>query len=201
MFFGGFIEDACAVCGNEITQNINTRDAEANYTVYLGHLTCPENNGKAHKAHKGCLDKACAQFLGSGAHAECIDCKKVITDEKVIADYKHVQANIQMIIKTSLFVKETEKFASIISKKIFSDFSDELIKVYKTYKCKQCTKFTTLKRGEVDYTLKDRYNKTVSSDAAINCNLNKIQCDHCNYNFCNKCKIEPYHVGYTCELY
>lgn len=68
-------------------------------------------------------------------------------------------------------------------------------------KCKQCHKFTKLNRGEVDYTIKDRYNKPVSEDAAINCNLNKIVCEHCNYNFCNKCKIEPYHVGYTCELY
>lgn len=115
MFFGGFIEDSCAVCGNEITMNINTRDAEANYTVYLGHLTCSENNHKAHKTHKGCLDKACAKFLETREHTQCIDCKVAITDEKVIADYEHVQANIQMIIKTSLFVKGTERMASAIS--------------------------------------------------------------------------------------
>ena len=38
-------------------------------------------------------------------------------------------------------------------------------------------------------------------DAAINCNLNKIQCGKCEYDFCNKCKTAPYHIGYTCELY
>eukprot|EP00347_Sterkiella_histriomuscorum_P015331 403357427 len=60
---------------------------------------------------------------------------------------------------------------------------------------------TPVSRGEVDYTIKSRYGQQISVDAAINYNLNKIQCELCKYSFCNKCQIEPYHLGYTCEEY
>lgn len=75
------------------------------------------------------------------------------------------------------------------------------MKVYKVYKCKRCDHSTKLERGEVDYELTDRKGKKISEDAAINCNLNRIKCDGCQMNFCNKCKSEPYHIGYTCEEY
>ena len=29
----------------------------------------------------------------------------------------------------------------------------------------------------------------------------RIRCNNCNNNFCSSCKVEPYHLGKTCQQY
>lgn len=82
-----------------------------------------------------------------------------LTVEKVVDNYRHYIQNQETIMKVAKVVEQVKTFSSIISQRVFADFNDELIKVYKVYKCKLCAHTTTLKRGEVDYSLKDKYGK------------------------------------------
>ena len=49
--------------------------------------------------------------------------------------------------------------------------------------------------------MKDRCGRNMTEDAAINLNLNMIECGKCSHEFCNKCQTTPYHIGFTCEQY
>lgn len=112
-----------------------------------------------------------------------------------------MQKHTAEVFKVARIAQVAKQLSSKISQIIYNDFNEELIKVYKVFKCKRCDYATKLKRGEVNYNLTDCKGLKITEDAAINCNLNKIECENCKMNYCNKCKSEPYHIGYTCEQY
>ena len=53
--------------------------------------------------------------------------------------------------------------------------------------------------GDVDYKVKDDMGNFLSKQAAEHYAKCRIRCSACEKNFCSKCKISPYHIGFTCE--
>lgn len=67
-------------------------------------------------------------------------------------------------------------------------------------KC-ECGNIMELVEGDVDYNAKDDDGNKISKEAAVHMSKYRIRCSDskCNKIFCSTCKIEPYHVGKTCD--
>eukprot|EP00347_Sterkiella_histriomuscorum_P005991 403354493 len=195
MFFLGMMDNVCSICAQEIIECFNTFAK-----LSTGGNKCRVSE-KPHQAHIECIEKAALKKMNNKEATYCCDCQVLLSDEKAFDDQIQFEKNLVYIMKTAQVATNIKAFSKKIAKFITEEFKDELIKVYKVYKCKSCDHTTKLNRGEVNYKLLDKYGKPISEDAAINCNLNKIECENCHFNFCNKCKTEPYHIGHTCEGY
>ena len=64
--------------------------------------------------------------------------------------------------------------------------------------CK-CGSMLEITPGKVDYKQKDEEGKVLLRHAAENMANFRVRCNECSFVFCSKCKIDPYHIGKTCE--
>eukprot|EP00347_Sterkiella_histriomuscorum_P020040 403339326 len=187
--------DICSICAQIIPELAPSEK----WNVIVNKMRfCPIKNTN-HKGHKKCFEDAEMKQIQSNMQTYCCDCKVHLTNEKIIDEHSQFIENNKTIIKIINVVTAVQAFSQKIRDMIVKEFNDELIKVYKVFICKKCNHHTHLMRGQVNYKQLDRYGKSISEDAAINCNLNQIECKKCKENYCFKCKDKPYHLGYTCE--
>eukprot|EP00347_Sterkiella_histriomuscorum_P005211 403357469 len=197
MMFLGMMDNICSICAQmlpEIAQN----EGEKGMIIGNEMTYCPIQKSN-HRGHRKCVEDAAFKEIQTKIQTYCCDCQMPLADEKIIDEFTYYISNKNAIVKTINVVTGIKSFSQKIRDLIIQEYNDELIKVNKVLICKKCNHHTSLKRGEVNYKQLDRHGKSMSEDAAINCNLNKIECEQCRMSHCFKCKHEPYHLGFTCE--
>ena len=92
-----------------------------------------------------------------------------------------------------------------MGKEDFAKMQEELInkalagdKAIVLCKCGNAIEFSA---GKIDYSVKNEEGKVVSKAAAKHMSEHRIRCNECTKNFCRSCKVEPYHLGFTCNTY
>lgn len=66
--------------------------------------------------------------------------------------------------------------------------------------CK-CGNIWQVEKGDVLYNEKDDHGKQLTKEAAEHKAEFRVRCHTCENVFCSDCKVEPYHVGFTCQQY
>jgi hypothetical protein len=61
----------------------------------------------------------------------------------------------------------------------------------------RCGEFVDLVKHKVNYEATNEEGHIISAEAAENMGKHKVKCKSCKDIFCSKCKITPYHVGFT----
>lgn len=65
----------------------------------------------------------------------------------------------------------------------------------------RCGEFVDLVKHKVNYEATNEEGHIISAEAAENMGKHKVKCKSCKDIFCSKCKITPYHVGFTWSQY
>eukprot|EP00347_Sterkiella_histriomuscorum_P013659 403363863 len=194
-FLFGLESQCCCLCNKEIYEN------SPYYILQLQNLKECKNNRQVHSVHISCITSAIEKKIGCQTDSFCKKCNLLISDQEAVDNEFLRQKDWVEQVKIINLVNNSRQFSQKIGDFVREHYKEEIMKTFKYYVCKKCNHTTSVLRGEVDYNIKNKYGQQMSADAAINYNLNKIQCEKCNYIFCNKCKTEPYHLGFTCEEY
>eukprot|EP00347_Sterkiella_histriomuscorum_P016709 403352152 len=190
------VNDLCCICNQQI------QECEFNFKLKLEYMKECENTQKLlHFAHLNCIIITVQKKIAKKSDTFCQKCNMLVSTQDLIIFESQRQNVIRFDKKFYKFQQDFKKFAKKVGSIVREHYQDEIFKTFKQYICKKCQHTSSVQRGEVDYSIKNWNGQLISVDAAINYNLNKIQCESCSYNFCNKCQIEPYHLGYTCEEY
>eukprot|EP00347_Sterkiella_histriomuscorum_P002844 403366583 len=113
------------------------------------------------------------------------NCSLQIYDNKTINKLCNKQKIEQTELQIAKYVPEVMQFSKKIGNLILSSMKEELLNDHKVYVCKKCNHPNLIK---------DVINETDPQ-------ISLIECEKCQYNFCNQCKQEPFHFGQTCLLY
>lgn len=65
--------------------------------------------------------------------------------------------------------------------------------------CPQCKEKIVIEKGATDYNIKNEKNEKLSKEAAEHYAANRCRCPSCKIDFCAGCKMNPYHIGKSCE--
>ncbi|CAI2362857.1 unnamed protein product [Moneuplotes crassus] len=137
-------------------------------------------------------------FLENCAHIICHDCLKQITTEKYgkedtvpcpkcggpITDYE-----IKYVLGEDFYNKlQQDAIGNILGED------------YSLVHC-DCGNMFEFTKSKTDYSVKDENGNTLSKKAAKHYAKRRVRCNACEENFCIKCKVKPYHIGYTCKEY
>eukprot|EP00347_Sterkiella_histriomuscorum_P011559 403371993 len=185
----------CCLCNKEIYVNLSLE------TLQLKHLKECENNKQVHYVHINCLTSAVENKIACQTEAFCKKCNLLISDQETVVNELQRQKDWVEQVKMINLVNNSRQFSKKIGDFVREHYKEEILKTFNYYVCKKCNHTTSVSSGEVDYNIKNLYGQQISPNAAIHYSLNKIQCEKCNYVSCNECKIEPYHIGYTCQDY
>eukprot|EP00347_Sterkiella_histriomuscorum_P011102 403373749 len=185
----------CCLCNKEIYMNLSFEIHQ------LHNLQDCQSTKQVHSVHTSCLTSAVEKKIACQTDSFCNKCNLLISDQEAVNNELQRQKDWLEQVKIINLVNNSRQFSKKIGDFVREHYKEEIMKTFKYYVCKKCNHTTSVQRGEVYYNIKNKYGQQMSADAAINYNLNKIQCEKCKYIFCNKCKIEPYHLGYTCEEY
>lgn len=64
-----------------------------------------------------------------------------------------------------------------------------------------CGNAIMFEAGKIYYDLKKEDGSGITKTAAKHASQNRVRCNACEKNFCKSCKVEPYHIGFTCAQY
>ena len=53
--------------------------------------------------------------------------------------------------------------------------------------------------GKIFYDIKKDDGSAITKTAAKHMSQHRVRCNECENNFCKSCKVEPYHIGFTCS--
>ena len=137
-----------------------------------------------HIVHMKCFKEHAYKALLTGDNMECPNCHAIV---------QRVEMRSVMLEEELEKIKEEQM-------KVFIDSVGDSIRLVKC-PSEECGNMMEVSKGRVDYNVKDDKGQVITPLACEHMAEYRVRCRGCEQNFCSKCNVMPYHVGFNCEQY
>lgn len=126
-------------------------------------------------------------------HAICIPC---------FTDYAKRDFPNMKCIKCKEVISEPQK-KGILGNSLYAEMESKSLNALlgNTIQCvnNECREQFVFETGNVDYNIRDEKNQKLNKVSAEHYSMHRCRCPSCKIDFCESCKVTPYHTGKTCE--